>query len=184
MPLRAPARRIALCLGLTVMLAAHSGHAADMGNGSKNFRTPVTVPNYFSNEAGPLLGPAAETRRGPLYSSAAPAAPSLPASRVTAAAPRARQHIAMAEPRGRLIRGRGGVRLYVRHVAVHGRPVHHAVAHGSSHTRALHIAKARTEHVVGRHAAHIASRGHVGGRSPHTVSRATRAAVVHHRGRG
>jgi len=168
MPKRAPARRIALCLGLLGALAAGSSHAADTGNGSKNFRTPTSVPNYFSNEAGPLLGPTSETRRGPLYSSDAPALPAQPASRVTAQAPRARQHIAMAEPRGRLVRGRSGLRLYVRHVAVHGHTVYHPAAHGSSRARAVHgVSKARF--VGGVH---------------HTAGKARHTSIVHHHGRG
>src|SRR5215469_6820609 len=95
--------RIALLCGLVVALVAPETRAADTGEGSKNFSVPGSVPNYFSNEAGPLQGPASETRRGPLYVNqtydTSPAAAAVDG-------PRARQHIAMAEPRGRLIRGR------------------------------------------------------------------------------
>jgi hypothetical protein len=63
--------RIALWLGVMAALSGQPAVAADTGNGSKNFRAPPSVPNYFSNEAGPLLGGAAESRRGELYSGAA-----------------------------------------------------------------------------------------------------------------
>jgi hypothetical protein len=142
MLVRSRARGIAVFLALTAILAGGSARAADTGNGSKNFRVPSSVPNYFSNEAGPMMGPAAETRRGELYSSQTAQVPqAVPqATAVIAPAPaRERQHIAMAEPRGRLIRGRRGMPVVAHHVAVHGRPVSRLVAHGSNRSRAAHV---------------------------------------------
>src|SRR5579862_9014788 len=111
--------RMVVCAALLGIFAAGAAQAADTGNGSKNFSTPRTVPNYFSNEAGPMMGPASETQRGPLYMSqtyGSPAAQAAAAPRPVAApapvparvaaqpiaqpvAPRYRQ-VAMAEPRG------------------------------------------------------------------------------------
>src|SRR5580700_12238998 len=54
-------------LSIIAVLAGVPALAADAPNGSRNFRPPPTVPNYFSNEAGPILGGQAETRRGELY---------------------------------------------------------------------------------------------------------------------
>jgi hypothetical protein len=54
-------------LSIIAVLAGVPALAADAPNGSRNFRPPPTVPNYFSNEAGPMLGGPAETRRGELY---------------------------------------------------------------------------------------------------------------------
>jgi hypothetical protein len=139
MLLRSRARQSVVSVVLTVALIAGPALAADTGNGSKNFSAPSSVPNYFSNEAGPLLGPAAETRRGELYSSQTAQAPQATAT-IAAAPSRERQHIAMAEPRGRLIRGRRGTPIVAHHVAVHGRAVTRVVAHGSSRARSPHVA--------------------------------------------
>ena len=139
MLLRSRARQSLGPVVLTVALIAGPALAADTGNGSKNFSAPTSVPNYFSNEAGPMLGPAAETRRGELYSSQTAQAPQGTAT-IAAAPSRERQHIAMAEPRGRLIRGRRGTPVVAHHVTVHGRTVTRVVAHGSSHARSAHVA--------------------------------------------
>ena len=57
-----------VALWLSVMAAVTGEPAlAETGNGTKNFRPPATVPNYFSNEAGPMLGGPAESRRVDLY---------------------------------------------------------------------------------------------------------------------
>jgi hypothetical protein len=134
-----------------MILATAPAFAQDTANGSKNFRVPPTVPNYFSNEAGPMMGGAAESRRGELYSGQAVAAAPAPAApAVAAAAPRVREHVAMAEPRGRLIRGRRGTPVVARHVAVHGRAVARVAAHGSSHVHAVH-AVSRAPHAVSTH---------------------------------
>jgi len=139
MLMRSRPRRIAFFLAATAALVAGPALAADTGNGSKNFNVPASVPNYFSNEAGPILGGAAESRRGELYAGQTAA---MPSAAVAVAPPRARQHMAMAEPRGRLIRGRGG-RLVAHHVTVHGRPVTRVAAHGSLPTHSAHLARAR-----------------------------------------
>lgn len=158
-------RRISLLLGLAAVAAASPAPAADTGNGSKNFSPPHSVPNYFSNEAGPMVGPASETQRGPLYMSQTygtpPAAARVmapaPVARVEApATPRYRQRVAMAEPRGRVIRGRRGERVVARHVAVHGRSVTRVAAHGSRSGHAVHVAShrhggARTTRVSSSH---------------------------------
>jgi hypothetical protein len=139
MLLRSQARQSALAVVLTAVLGTGPALAADTGNGSKNFSVPASVPNYFSNEAGPMLGPASETRRGDLYSSQTAQAPQA-AAPVAAAPYRERQHVAMAEPRGRVIRGRRGAPIVAHHVAVHGRAVTRVVAQGSSRGRSTHVA--------------------------------------------
>jgi hypothetical protein len=142
MVMRSRSRQIALWLSVAVALGAGPARAADTGNGSKNFRVPASVPNYFSNEAGPIIGGTAESRRGELYSNATAAAPQATAT-IAAAPPRYRQHVAMAEPRGRLIRGRRGREIVARHVAVHGRAVTRVAAHGSTRTHSAHVATSR-----------------------------------------
>jgi antitoxin (DNA-binding transcriptional repressor) of toxin-antitoxin stability system len=160
--------------------------AGETANGSKNFRAPASVPNYFSNEAGPLEGPAAETRRGPLYPSQTAEAPA-EATRAFAAAPPVRQHIAMAEPRGRLIRGRRGERFVAHHVTVHGRPVYRVAAHGSSHGRIEYIAsRRRIEHVASSRARieHVASRSTHTAIRTHSIGKTMRVGSTHRRARG
>jgi hypothetical protein len=147
--------RIALWLSVAAVLAGGPALAADSGAGSKNFRPPATVPNYFSNEAGPMIGGAAESQRGPLYSGQA-ASPARETRPVAAAMPRARQHLAMAEPRGHLLRGRHAAPALSRHVALHG----------VSRTRA---------------AAHSV---HTAGRTTHAAARKTRVTSAHHHARG
>lgn len=159
---------MALLLGLAAVFFAAEARAAETADGSKNFAAPASVPNYFSNESGPLLGPSSETRRGTLYTNGVAGAPQATA-RVTEA-PRGRQHIAMAEPRGRYVHGRvtydrRGRPVAAHHPAEHGRPISHAVAHAST--------RGRVEHV--------AARGH----AVHTVAhRPTQVSSVHHHGRG
>jgi hypothetical protein len=165
---RSRPRRIGFFLGLIAVLTAVQARAADTGNGSKNFTVPRTVPNYFSNEAGPMLGPTSETQRGPLYMNQ-----TYGTSQAAVAAPRYRQHLAMAEPRGRLIRGRGGRVLAAHHVIVHGRAVTRVAAHGSARE---HHAYAATRTTYTGRAAHSGS-----GR---TMSRSTRVSSSHHRARG
>jgi hypothetical protein len=160
MLMRSRPRQIALWLSVSVVVVAAPALAADTGNGSKNFSVPSSVPNYFSNEVGPMLGPAAESRRGVLYQGQTAEAPRAAASAVTTAPPRERQHIAMAEPRGRLIRGRRGAPVVARHVAVHGRAVTRVAAHGSNQVHSAHVAV-----------------------STHTVSK-TRIGSSHRRARG
>ena len=153
--------RIALLFGLAAAFAAHGTRAADTSAGSKNFNPPGSVPNYFSNEAGPLRGAASETQRGPLYMNQTYGTPQAAA---VAAAPRGRQHIAMAVPRGRWIHGRVAYERRGRVVAGHrietrGHATSHAVTHG----------RGRVERVAVR---------------AHTiVHKATRVSSAHH-GRG
>jgi hypothetical protein len=150
--------RTAAFAGLAAVFLAAGARAADTGNGSKNFRAPSSVPNYFSNEAGPVLGGAAESRRGELYMSQTYAIPRAPQTAAAIEAPRPRQHVAMAEPRGRLVRTRGG-RVVAHHVTVHGRQVVRVAAHGSA-------------------------RSHAVSRSTHGSARATRVSSSHRHARG
>ena len=156
-------RQVVLFLGLAAALIAGEARAADTGNGSKNFSTPQSVPNYFSNEAGPLQGPASETQRGPLYMGQTYGSQPQPQRAAVAAVepPRYRQRVAFAAPRGRLIRGRGA--LVPHHVIVHGRPVYRISTRGSMHTHTAYVARRATIH------------------ARHTT---TRVSSSHHRARG
>jgi hypothetical protein len=137
--------RVGLSLGLAAVLIAGEARAADTGNGSKNFSAPQSVPNYFSNEAGPMQGPASETQRGPIYMGQTYGQLQQPGARTAAVeAPRYRQHIAFAAPRGRFIRGRGA--MVPHHVIVHGRPVYRIVTRGSGHTHTAYVARGATTH--------------------------------------
>lgn len=163
-------RRLGVWLGIAVTLYGGAALAADTGSGSKNFRTPSSVPNYFSNEAGPMIGGAAETRRSPLYAGQAPAPAATPAPRQTAVAaipPPVRTHIAMAEPRGRVLRARRGNPVNVHRAAVHGRAPNHVAA------------ARRVERPRAVHASHAAVRA--AARAP---AKTVRTSAVHHRGRG
>jgi hypothetical protein len=148
--------RAVVWFGVFAVLASVPALAADTGNGSKNFRTPNTVPNYFSNEAGPLLGPTVETQRGPIYPSQTPSQPPPP---VPTAAFRGREHLAIAVPH--LTRGRHAPQLYAHHVAIHGRIRGPVVAHGGARGHLVHNA------LVTR-----------------PVSKATRVNTAHHHARG
>jgi hypothetical protein len=134
--------RIALSLAVAASVAGAPALAADTGNGSKNFRAPTTVPNYFSNEAGPLLGGAAETRRGELYTGAAP--PNLSGG-YQAPAPGGRRHILIAHGRGHLAARRGRP-VKGRHFVerTRGHP-HVAARHGATPSR--RAATSKTTHV-------------------------------------
>jgi hypothetical protein len=154
--------RTAVFAGLAVAFLAVGARAADTGNGSKNFLTPSNVPNYFSNEAGPMLGGAAESRRGELYMSQTYAIPRAPQTAAAVEMPRPRQRVAMAEPRGRVIRTRGG-RVVAHHVTVHGRQVTRVAAHGSGRSHVV----SRSTHSTG-----------------HSAAKPTRASSSRRRGRG
>lgn len=166
-PVLAALRQTLLRLGVAAALLGGPALAADTGNGSKNFRTPSAVPNYFSNEGGPLVGGAAESRRGELYPSQTASGGPQPAERaaspapapVWAQTPRARQHFAMAVPHGHTLHGRRGL-LVPRHVAVHGRATSHLAAHGTLRGRSVHAVRAS-----------------------HSSARTTRVGATHHRGR-
>ncbi|MBV9686019.1 MAG: hypothetical protein JO096_02255 [Alphaproteobacteria bacterium] len=170
-------RSIIVCLGTVALFIAGSASAAESGNGSKNFRTPTSVPNYFSNESGPMLGPAYETQRGALYmgqtyGSLQPSAraAAVEAPRQVAAVPvvpRVRERVAVAQPRGRTIRGRSA-RVASHQVAARGRVVTRVAAHGSGRA----------------HVAYATSRTSRAGGSAHTVGRTTRVSSTHRRARG
>jgi hypothetical protein len=168
--------RAALRLGMTVAFCTGSALAAGPANGSKNFDVPRSVPNYFSNESGPMIGGAAETQRGPLYSGQTAAVPA-PAPAIAAAPMRARQHIAMAEPRGRFIRGRHDVPAYVHRAASRGWAPPHLAARGNS--RVAHAAGRVATRTVSRTTVHTVSHT-----AAHTANRTTRVVSAHHRGRG
>jgi hypothetical protein len=163
---------------MAAALFAGAALAADTSSGSKNFAVPTTVPNYFSNESGPMIGGAAETRRGELYSGQAqPVRPSAPVATaapaqattlatVTAATPRQRQHIAMAEPRGRLVRGHYAAPALAHRIAAHGRMPAHVASRGGSHVTHV-VSRVTTTHAAGRPATHA-------------VSKTTRVTSAHH----
>ncbi len=184
----------ALWLGIMAALIAGPAGAADTGNGSKNFRAPPTVPNYFSNEAGPMLGPASETQRGPLVPSGAsvPAVAPRPPTSYVSAPPQVRQHIAMADPHLRVIRGRRGEPVVPRHIAVRGRPTERGAVHGSSQRHVVQVASVRgrpTQHAVThggseRHIVRVAAGPHRIAAPSRTSGRATPASAAHHHGRG
>jgi len=129
-----------IALWLSVMAVIVGGPAlAETGNGSKNFRVPASVPNYFSNEAGPMMGGPAESRRVDLYPNPATAPRQLdtvttspwPRSR-QAATGHGRMHLAAHTRGGRYpVAARGRTRT---HIAGRGGPPSHAKHAGVSHT--------------------------------------------------
>jgi hypothetical protein len=152
--------RTALRLGVAAALLGGPAFAADTGNGSKNFRTPTAVPNYFSNEGGPLIGGPSESRRGELYpSQTATGAPPQQNQVATAPPPRIRQHVAIVVPHGRALHGRRGT--VAAHHAVHGRARSRVLARGVSRGHSLHTVRAS-----------------------HSAGRTTRISNVHHHARG
>jgi hypothetical protein len=159
--MRALLRSAGIAVWLSVMTALFAGPAlaGNTGNGSKNFSAPNSVPNYFSNEAGPMIGGAAESRRGELYPGQAAASPPQPAA--VAAVPQIRQRVAMAVPRGPAVRGRG-TSVVAHHVAVHGRSTARVAAQGKGHS-----------HVV-----------YASSRTSHTATKTTRVSNTHHHARG
>jgi hypothetical protein len=182
MLLRSRPRRIALWLGLVAAFFSVDAQAADTSAGSKNFAAPASVPNYFSNEAGPLRGPASETQRGPLYMNQTYGTPQPPARPVAVVVPHGRQHIAMAEPRGRSIRGRVTSNRHGRVASDrHGRATSDtrgrtlvAAHHPAAHERLVHRAVA---HVAARgHAEHAVARAHAAVHKPTSVNAAHRHA--------
>jgi hypothetical protein len=132
---------VAVWFSVIAAFAGVPALAADAPNGSRNFRPPPTVPNYFSNEAGPILGGQAETRRGELYPDPnRPPPPTLPGPER-----RGRTHFAT------VIHGR------VHYVA----PPHHGGPVGPRHFVAgpkvtPHAAGHVTPHVVSHVAVHVA----------------------------
>ena len=185
MLLRSRSRRIALLLGLAALFITAQARAAETGNGSKNFSVPTSVPNYFSNESGPLQGPVSETQRGALYMNQTYGTP-----RATAVA-RGPEHVAMAEPRGRYAHGRvsydrRGRPISARRAATRERPIYHAVAHGHPVYHAV-VAHGRP---IYHAAAHASSHGHIEHVAAHShtarpvVHRPAQVTSAHRHGRG
>ncbi len=75
MSLRRSFRLAALVTGMVLglALAGNSVHAVEPPPGSRNFRAPTGVPNYFSNESGSFQGGANAPARLPVAVIAAPA---------------------------------------------------------------------------------------------------------------
>jgi hypothetical protein len=139
---------VAFWLSVSVALAGVPALAADTGNGSKNFATPSSVPNFFSNEAGPMLGGAAESQRGQLYSSQTA---SLPRQQETAPASRPETRpLAVAHGRSHAASRKTADR---RHVATRTRANGHVASHVASRqvdTHSKHAANKPT-HVGSTH---------------------------------
>jgi len=137
-----------IALWLSVVAAVTSGPAlAETGNGTKNFRAPATVPNYFSNEAGPMLGGPAESRRTDLYPNPATA----PRQLDTVTAPPSARGRHIATRRGRI------------HLAAHtrgGRYPAVARSHTRTHVAARGGPPSHVKHVVTSHATRVSSVHH------------------------
>jgi hypothetical protein len=140
---------VAVWLSVALALAGSPALAADTGNGSKNFATPSSVPNYFSNEAGPMLGGAAESQRGSLYSSQ------------TASLPRQQETTPASRPETRPIASAHGRshaasrKTADRHLASHAR----AHGHVASHVASRHAAETHSKHAANR-PTHVGSPHH------------------------
>jgi hypothetical protein len=164
MPRRGASRGIrGLALaGLLIFCGALAGapsQAFEPPPGSKNFTSPSSVPNYFSNEAGPFGRGSSVTQPGadrfntaPVAATGGPAAMSAPVRSATASA-------GPGTHRGPLARGGTG-RLK------------------SASTRAdrAHIRKARGRPALARFHAHAASRHSVATKHRPSVSRSRYAA--------
>jgi len=133
MKLRYPA--VAICL--TLALAIRSTGAAEPPRGSKNFNSPGSVPNYFSNEAAPFVA-SPNPHPAPAEPVPAAAAPSPAPERATpvVVSPYPRQTLIKTVTTVQTTRDRQG--RTVRTVTVRRYPV----ATGVSRNRAL----ARTAH--------------------------------------
>src|SRR5438045_3637855 len=97
--------RFAIFGCLALVAAAAPALAVEPTPGSKNFQPPNSVPNYFSNEAGPFRGGAgAETT----YSSSGPmvVSPYAPARVAAAPSRSARHQVARGKSRTRLAQAR------------------------------------------------------------------------------
>ncbi len=152
----------AFWLSLTAAFFGPPALAADTGNGSKNFHAPASVPNYFSNEAGPMLGGAAETRRGELYGGVAPAAPA-------AGAPRSHVAVASVPQRAaRVVAGRSRAR------GGHEAPSHRKLAAAPAKPGAH--AAARTTQAAARATTRTSA--------SHATAKTTKVGSNHRRGRG
>jgi hypothetical protein len=173
-------RQLAFWLSVAALFLAAPALAADTASGSKNFRPPTTVPNYFSNEGGPMIGGSAESRRSELYTST-PAATRAPVASIAAAAPRYRQHVAMVVPRGSAAHDRRRAPTSVHRGAP--APIHRGASASSIHRVAAH--GHAPAHVVSRGGSRITHVAHAAGRiSAHTASKTTRVTSAHHHARG
>ena len=191
MHMRARMWGIGVWLGGAAVMAA-SAFGADTGAGSKNFNVPSSVPNYFSNEGSPMIGGAAETRHGPLYTgqsyaTAPPARPSL--GPVVAVAPvPTRQRVALAEPRGRALRSRDEPAPATHRVVLRAAATGRAAAHGARVVHAVtHVSTPARIAAHGGTRAQLTRTAPVGRAAPAhaAASRGTaRVSTVHHRGRG
>jgi hypothetical protein len=137
---------VAVWFSVIAAFAGFPALAADAPNGSRNFRPPPTVPNYFSNEAGPILGGQAETRRGELYpdpNRPAPAALPGPARRGPthfATVMHGRVHYVVPPHRG-------GPAAGYRHFAAGPKVTPHGAGHVTPHVMS-HVAVRVAPHIV------------------------------------
>ena len=144
MKLRYPAAALCLTLALAIGPAA----AAEAPPGSKNFNSPGSVPNYFSNEAAPFV-PSPNSHALPAEPAPAAAAPAPAPERETpiVVSPYPRQPAIRTVTTVRTTRDRQG--RTVRTVTVRRYQVAASVAGGRAPARAAHTARA----VKGRSAA-------------------------------
>lgn len=166
-----PARPASIVLWLSLMAALFGppALAADTGNGSKNFHAPAAVPNYFSNEAGPIIGGAAETRRGELYGAAAPAAGASRSHVAVASVPQRAARVAAGRSRTRgrheAHSTRKSAAAHPKLAAAHTKPRAHAAAHTTAN-------------------AHAAARATTRASASHATAKTTKVGSNHRRGRG
>ena len=130
-----------------VMVLVGGPALGETGNGTKNFHAPPTVPNYFSNEAGPMIGGPAESRRVDLYPNPAAAPRQLDAV-TTSPWPRTR-HAVTAHGRTRVAaRTRDG---HLPLTAARGRTRAQVAARGGPPSHGRHTTTTRTTHVNNVH---------------------------------
>jgi hypothetical protein len=139
---------VALWLSVVVAFPGGSALAESTGNGSKNFRAPPSVPNYFSNEAGPMLGGPAESRRVDLYPNPAAAPRQVDSARTATPWPRT-GHIAAGRGRVHIAAHTGGGRHPV--TVTRGRTPTRVAARGGSPSHAKHSGPSHTTRVSSSH---------------------------------
>jgi hypothetical protein len=137
LPRRLRRKALALGVALAVAVAGAPANAVEAPSGSKNFTPPRDVPNYFSNESGPLRGGATarstQSETGPI--AAAPAS----RGRAVASARRNTRHHA-----ARIAKARGRIRF------VHGK--------ASAHRQLAHAGAARSGKASGPKTVHAQAR--------------------------
>ena len=153
-------RRAALSAVIGGILAGSSALAGDTANGAKNFRTPATVPNYFSNEAGPMIGGTAESQRGPLYPSQTASLP--PRQQESVAPPAYRVETRRIRTRHVVVLGRGR-----RYTVTRTTYQHRYAATRTRSTAHMHVATSRhkasavhTRRAAENRAIHVSSTHH------------------------